>query len=235
MLIPKQPQSGHGHPSKVRKRQYPPRRNCLNYAFLMQQLLAMLNDPFNCHINLLNALLNCPAYGIESERFIRETGTNYSVYLSNMLMDKRNATSELIGYMKKGLIYRGRLIVPDAEGFQKVAESEWSINKGDERAFRKSILDCLVEDSWKREEDQQNWHLTADMIEEIRDLAEGPDSNFFQLVFVTVKYAIIRKNNAAYRGVNSSEFTSVILEARHAVDLMPTGLLTAFEHDDAED
>ncbi len=104
-----------------------------------------------------------------------------------------------------------------------------------ERAFRKSILDCLVEDSWKRKEDQQNWHLTADMIEEIRDLAEGPDSNFFQLVFVTVKYAIIRKNNAAYRGVNSSEYTSVILEARHAVDLMPNGLLTAFEHDDAED
>lgn len=224
------PKSGEEHPSSVKKRQYPPLRNCLNYAFVMQQLLAILNDPFCFHINLLNAILNCPCYSHDTERFIKETGTNYSVYLSNMLMDKRNAPSELIGFMKNGIPYQNTIILPNAETFQTIVEPEWSVNKGDEMAFRQSILDCLASSN-----DKMNWHLTKDMRNELRDLALDTDISFYKLVFECTRYTIIRKNNSFYRDIKTSEYLETVYKSERDVALLSTGFLTLYDHDHSED
>ena len=208
---------------QTKRRSFPPLRNCLNYAYVVQQLLNILNEPFQYHINLLNAVLNCQYYDSESGRFIQLTGTPYSIYLSNMLRDKRNPPSTLANYMTDGIPTENGLIIPTAATFESIAKPKWSVKMGGENEFRGKIRYCLLNGDVS--------HLTEEMQAELFALTNNKESNFFELVFTSMKYVIIAKNNDAYRDISSAELLEQVEYAINDVALMSTGFITLYEED----
>ena len=219
----KHPRNGQEQNPQEKRRQFPPLRNCLNYTYVTRLLLELLNAPFHYHINLLNAVLNCSCYDSDSGRIIPETGTPYSTYLSNMLRDQRNATSLLISYMNDGVPRGEGTVLPNAVTFENIVKPQWSIKDGGEELFRRKVLFCI--------DNGDVSHLTEDMLADLSALCKDNESNFFELVFLSLKYTIICKNNDAFRDIPSSVLYTTINDAEHQIVLMPTGLITLCEYD----
>lgn len=205
----------------MRQNKKPPRRKCLNYSYVMGELLPLLwCCDFNVHVNFLNAFFNCFRYD-DDGRYIPTDG-NYGVYLSDMLNAKRNPPKELRTFLVEGRFLGKTYGIPNVATFKEIISPSWHLSKEEEISYRDCIRDCLYNGDTS--------HLTKVQKQKIENLLNN-ESDFQTMIFYLVEIMLKSGNNDFCKKRSKRNKAETIHNAVKAIDSMPIGLLTLHEND----
>lgn len=201
---------------------------CLNYSYVMYNLLSRLYGDFHNHINILNAFFNCETYDVDDERYIQACGTNLNTYLSGMHLRKRNPWMVLVHFLDTGEFLGKQYGKPTAQQFAKIvtADDRWKMTSDQEDDFRDCIRKCI-------EECLDNGYADIFGKEKLLKLNDSSwKDDIYTFVFKLMEETIRCGCNDDLRKIRDSEKAEMLLEALNSCDQLSVDIILLHELDD---
>lgn len=201
---------------------------CLNYSYVMYNLLSRLYGDFHNHINIFNAFFNCELYYTEDGRYIKADGTNLNTYLSGMHLRKRNPWTVFVRFLDTGEFLDNQYGKPTAERFKEIvtANGRWKMTAKQETEFRDCIRKCI-------EECFDNGYADFVGKEKLLELnGSSWKDDIYTFVFKLIENTLRWGCNNDLRKIGDSEKAEIMLDALNCCDQHSVDMILLHKMDD---